>query len=148
VVLPNDPSGDVMQLVLPATSAFGKEDNGRWPFRPYIQHLASHNVSAGRVITRMAFDTKSPTPKVVFSPAGKVPDEDLPAIAAQAKSPIAESAIKMNVFQADSTGEVEVPSHRNEVVEDEAPPVKVESKKAATTDEKDISDVVKKWSKK
>jgi hypothetical protein len=148
VVLPNDPSGDVMQLVLPATSAFGKEDNGRWPFRPYIQHLASHNVSAGRVITKMAFDTKSPTPKVVFSPAGKVPDEDLLTIAAQAKSPAAEAAIKMNVFQADSTGEIEVPSHRNDVVEDEAPPVKVESKKAATTEEKDISDVVKKWSKK
>jgi len=148
VVLPNDPSGDVMQLVLPATSAFGKEDNGRWPFRPYIQHLASHNVSAGRVITKMAFDTKSPTPKVVFSPAGKVPDEDLLAIAAQAKSPAAEAAIKMNVFQADSTGEVEVPSHRNEVAEDEAPPVKVESKKAAASEEKDISDVVKKWSKK
>jgi hypothetical protein len=147
VVLPNDPSGDVMQLVLPATSAFGKEENGRWPFRPYIQHLASHNVSAGRVITRMAFDTKSPTPKVVFSPSGKVPDEDLLAIAAQAKSPAAEAAIKMNVFQADTTGEVEVPSHRNEVVEDEAPPVKVESKKAVA-EEKDISDVVKKWSKK
>ena len=148
VVLPKDPSGDVMQLVLPATSAFGKEDNGRFPFRPYIQHLASHNVSAGRVITKMAFDTKSPTPKVIFSPAGKVPDEDLQIIASQAKSSAAEAAIKMNVFQADSTGEIEVPSHRNEVVEDEAPPVKVESKKAATTEEKDISDVVKKWSKK
>jgi len=148
VVLPNDPSGDVMQLVLPATSAFGKEDNGRFPFRPYIQHLASHNVSAGRVITKMAFDTKSPTPKVMFSPAGKVPDEDLQTIANQAKSPVAEAAIKMNVFQADSTGEVEVPSHRNEIVEDEAPPVKVESKKAAAVEEKDISDVVKKWSKK
>ena len=148
VVLPNDPSGDVMQLVLPATSAFGKEDNGRFPFRPYIQHLASHNVSAGRVITKMAFDTKSPTPKVMFSPAGKVPDEDLQTIANQAKSPVAEAAIKMNVFQADGTGEVEVPSHRNEIVEDEAPPVKVESKKAAATEEKDISDVVKKWSKK
>ena len=148
VVLPNDPSGDVMQLVLPATSAFGKEDNGRYPFRPYIQHLASHNVSAGRVITRMAFDTKSPTPKVVFSPAGKVPDEDLQIIASQAKSPAAESAIKMNVYQGDTAGEVEVPSHRNEVAEDEAPPIKVESKKATTTDEKDISDVVKKWSKK
>jgi hypothetical protein len=148
VVLPNDPSGDVMQLVLPATSAFGKEDNGRFPFRPYIQHLASHNVSAGRVITKMAFDTKSPTPKVVFSPAGKVPDEDLQTIANQAKSPVAEAAIKMNVFQADSTGEVEVPSHRNEIVEDESPPVKVESKKAAAVEEKDISDVVKKWSKK
>jgi len=148
VVLPKDPSGDVMQLVLPATSSFGKEDNGRFPFRPYIQHLASHNVSAGRVITKMAFDTKSPTPKVVFSPAGKVPDEDLQIIANQAKSSAAESAIKMNVFQVDSTGEVEVPSHRNEIVEDESPPVKVESKKAAASEEKDISDVVKKWSKK
>jgi len=148
VVLPNDPSGDVMQLVLPATSAFGKEDNGRFPFRPYIQHLASHNVSAGRVITKMAFDTKSPTPKVVFSPAGKVPDEELQIIANQAKSPAAEAAIKMNVFQGDTAGEVEVPSHRNEIPEDEAPPVKVESKKAAAVEEKDISDVVKKWSKK
>jgi hypothetical protein len=148
VVLPNDPAGDVMQLVLPATSAFGKEDNGRFPFRPYIQHLASHNVSAGRVITKMAFDTKSPTPKVMFSPAGKVPDEELQIIASQAKSPAAEAAVKMNVFQGDSAGEVEVPSHRNEIPEDEAPPVKVESKKAAAVEEKDISDVVKKWSKK
>ena len=143
VVLPNDPSGDVMQLVLPATSSFGKEDNGRWPFRPYIQHLASHNVSAGRVITRMAFDTKSPTPKVVFSPAGKVPDDVLPTIANQAKSMAAEAAIKMNVYQSDTSGDVEVAQ-----VEDTPAPIKRESTKAATTDEKDISDVVKKWSKK
>ena len=148
VVLPNDPSGDIMQLVLPATSAFGKEDNGRFPFRPYIQHLASHNVSAGRVITRMAFDTKSPTPKVVFSPAGKTPDEDLEIIARQAKSPAAENAIKMNVFQSDSSGDIEVAQPRMEAVaEDVAPPVKRESTKTAAADEKDISDVVKKWSK-
>jgi hypothetical protein len=149
VVLPNDPAGDVMQLVLPATSAFGKEDNGRFPFRSYIQHLASHNVSAGRVITRMAFDTKATAPKVVFTPAGKVPDEDLPIIAQQAKSPAAESAIKMNVFQADVADEV--PSHRNDIAPEPQPeveePVKRESTKPAAA-EKDISDVVKKWSKK
>jgi len=146
VVLPKDPSGDVMQLVLPATSSFGKEDNGRWPFRPYIQHLASHNVSAGRVITRMAFDTKATAPKVVFSPAGKVPDEHLPIIAQQAKSQAAEAAIKLNVFQSDSSGDTEVASHRNEIKEDE--PTKRESTKTAPADEKDITDVVKKWSKK
>ena len=150
IVLPNDPSGDVMQLVLPATSVFGKEDNGRFPFRSYIQHLASHNVSAGRVITRMAFDTKATAPKVLFSPAGKVPDSDLLAIAKQAKSPIAESAIKMNVFQADTVDEV--PSHRSNKVEPEEEsdvpePVKQESTKPVVA-EKDISDVVKKWSKK
>ena len=149
VVLPNDPSGDVMQLVLPATSAFGKEDNGRFPFRSYIQHLASHNVSAGRVITRMAFDTKSPTPKVVFSPAGKVPDEDLQIIARQAKSPAAEAAVKMNVFQSDNEGSEQQEAAQPANVREEVPePVKRESTTAAPSDEKTVSDVVKKWSKK
>jgi hypothetical protein len=143
VVLPNDPGGDVMQFVLPATSAFGKEDNGRWPFRPYVQHLASHNVSAGRVVTKIAFDTKSPTPKVLFAPVGAVPDADLEIVARQAKSPAAEAAIKLSVFQSDSTGDTEV-AQPEEVV---AEPVKRESK--ATGDKaSDVSDVVKKWSKK
>jgi hypothetical protein len=144
VVLPQDPAGDVMQLVLPATSAFGKEDNGRWPFRPYIQHLASHNVSAGRVITKMAFDTKSPTPKVLFSPVGAVPDDQLEIIARQAKSAAADAAIKLNVFQTDSTGEEAV-----EVAQPDVPePVKRDSGAPAGEKAKDVSDVVKKWSKK
>ena len=143
VVLPNDPAGDVMQLVLPATSSFGKEDNGRWPFRPYIQHLASHNVSAGRVVTKMAFDTKSPTPKVLFSPVGAVSDSDLEIIARQAKSPTAEQAIKLNVYQTDSAGEAP------EVAEPEvAEPVKRESKASAGEKASDVSDIIKKWSKK
>jgi hypothetical protein len=139
VVLPNDPSGDVMQLVLPATSAFGKEDSGRWPFRPYIQHLASHNVSAGRIVTKMAFDTKSPTPKVLFAPVGAVPDGDLEIIARQSKSAAAEQAIKLNVFQSDSTG-----TDTEEVAE----PVKRESKAPVGEKAADVSDVVKKWSTK
>ena len=149
VVLPKDPAGDVMQLILPATSAFGKEDNGRFPFRPYIQHLASHNVSAGRVITKMAFDTKSPTPKVVFSPAGKVPDDDLHIIARQAKSPAAENAVKMNVFQTDNEGSETPEAAQPANVREEVPePTKRESTNAAPSDEKTVSDVVKKWSKK
>ena len=146
VVLPNDPAGDVMQLVLPATSSFGKEDNGRWPFRPYVQHLASHNVSAGRVVTKMAFDTKSPTPKVLFAPIGAVPDADLETIARQAKSPAAEQAIKLNVFQSDSTGDVEVATQP--MPEEVAEPVKREAKAPAGEKASDVSDVVKKWSKK
>jgi hypothetical protein len=147
IVLPNDPSGDVMQLVLPATSAFGKEDNNRWPFRPYIQHLASHNVAASRVITKMAFDTKSPTPKVLFSPVAAVPEEDLEIIAQQAKSPAAELAIKMSVYQVDNTETVET----TEAVEEDGhidEPVKRASVVAPTITEKDTSDVIKKWSKK
>lgn len=151
VVLPNDPSGDVMQLVLPATSAFGKEDNGRYPFRPYIQYLASHNVSAGRVITKMAFDTKSPTPKVMFSPAGAVPPEDLEIIARQAKSPAAEAAVKLSVYQGgEQSSEAEFESP--DVAQFTAPATEAEPtlRETSTTDEKsgDVADIVKKWSKK
>lgn len=146
VVLPNDPAGDVLQLVLPPTSAFGKEDNGRWPFRPYIQHLAANNVSAGRVITRMAFDTKSPVPKVMFSPDSATPDDILHIIARQAKSPAAEAAIKMSVFQADNSGNDD---GGFETVAKEDEPVKRESKASANEDaEKNVVDVMKKWSKK
>ena len=148
VVLPADPSGDVMQLVLPATSSFGKEDNGRWPFRPYIQHLASHNVSAGRVITRMAFDTKSPVPKVLFSPAGVTPEADLETIAMQAKSAAAEAAVKMSVYQVDNSEEGDGGFEQTPALEAVAEPVKRESTKATAEQASDVSGVLKKWSKK
>jgi len=94
VVLPNDPSGDVMQLVLPATSAFAKEDAGKWGFRAYCQYLANNNISAKHVVTKMQFDTKSPVPKVMFSPVAAIDDEALPIIDTQSKSSAAESAVK------------------------------------------------------
>jgi hypothetical protein len=95
------------------------------------------------VVTKIAFDTKSPTPKVLFSPVGAIPDADLEVIARQAKSPAAEAAIKLTVFQADSTGDTEVA--QPEAV---AEPVKRESKADAGEKASDVSDVVKKWSTK
>jgi len=101
VVLPNQPEGDVMQLVLPATSVFGKEDGGRWPFKAYVQMLANNNISAGRVVTKMSFDTKFPVPRVLFSPVGAVEEEDLPIILKQSQTEEAQRAITLTVYQAD-----------------------------------------------
>lgn len=143
VVLPNDPSGDVMQLVLPATSAFGKEDNGKFPFRPYIQMLANHNVSAGRVVTKMQFDTKATAPKVMFSPAGAVDPAMYDVIKDQGKSAAAEAAIKLTVYQQDTPAEE---NPEVEQAETEAP-VKRESTKPVQK-AGDVTDVVKKWSTK
>ena len=100
------------QLVLPATSAFGKEENGRWPFRPYVQMLANNNVSAGRVVTKMEFDINSPVPRLLFSPVAAVPPEMRDAIARQGKTPSAEAAIKLTVYKTDSQGaeETEAPA--------------------------------------
>lgn len=140
VVLPGDPAGDVYQLVLPATSAFGKEENGRWPFRPYIQMLANNNVSAGRVVTKMQFDINSPVPRLLFSPEAAVPAEVRETITRQSKSPAAESAVKLTVYKADNQSEgPEQP---------DAQPTVRETQRRSVEKVDDVTDIVKKWTKK
>jgi hypothetical protein len=147
VVLPQDPGGDVMQLSLPATSAFGKEESGKWPFRPYIQMLANNNISAGRVITKMQFDTKSPVPKLLFSPVAPVPQGDVDIVLRQKESNAAEMAVKMTVFQADESSDSS--GAKSEDVEVAQPVLRETAKKAdAAPPAGDVSDIVKKWSKK
>jgi hypothetical protein len=142
VVLPNDPSGDIMQLVLPATSAFGKEENGKYPFRPYVQMLANHGVSAGRVVTKMQFDTKSPVPRVLFSPVSAINADDLDVLTAQSKKPAAELAIKLTVYQSDE----------GEALTEVAPAAPaaqlVKQTKKAAPASADVADVLKEWTKK
>jgi hypothetical protein len=145
VVLPNDPEGDVYQLVLPATSAFGKEESGKWPFRPYIQMLANNNVSAGRIVTKMQFDINYPVPRLLFSPAAAVPPEMYEVIKQQGQTQAAINAVKLTVFKTDKAEEeVEVPA-----TEAVAEPVKrATAKSAAPETAEDVSDIVKKWAKK
>ena len=143
VVLPNDPDGDVYQLVLPATSTFGKEENGRWPFRPYIQMLANNNVSAGRIVTKMEFDINSPVPRLLFSPVAAVPNEMRDVIVRQNKSMAAENAVKLTVYKTDKTeDEAEAPQEAT------PEPVKVTQAKPSAAKPEDVQDVLKKWTKK
>jgi hypothetical protein len=139
VVLPNDPAGDVMQLVLPATSAFAKEENGKWGFRPYCQALANRGIGAKEVETKMQFDTKFPVPKVWFSPIAALDDETSAIVKAQGATPAAENAVKLNVYQSDE-GEAPAPAVAEPVLR------KVEKTEAVPSE--DVSDVIKKWSKK
>jgi hypothetical protein len=154
VVLPNDPAGDVMQLVLPATSCFGKEEGGKYPFRPYVQLLANNNVSAGRVVTRMQFDAKASTPKVLFSPAAAVNANDLEVLQRQSKSAAAESAVKLTVYQTDETttetpvqaAPVETASVDIKSDVDVAEPVLRPSNQPPAQPLNNASEVMKKWS--
>ena len=148
VVLPSDPAGDVMQLVLPATSCFGKEEGGKYPFRPYVQLLANNNVSAGRVVTRMQFDAKASTPKVLFSPAAAINANDLEVLQRQSKSAAAEGAVKLTVYQTDSTSEeVVTPQAVSATVADIVDePVLRSIEEAKPQIVNNANDVMKKWS--
>lgn len=101
VVLPNDPSGDVLQLVIPSASIWGDEDAGRWPFRSYVRMLVNNNISAGRVVTKMQFDTKAAGQRLLFSPFAAVDKDSISIIVEQGKSQAAENAVKLTVYQTD-----------------------------------------------
>jgi hypothetical protein len=172
VALPNDPNQDVLQLILPSTSCWQKEDSGKWGFRPYIQMLANNNVSASRLITKMQFDTKSPTPKILFSPAGAVPPADIPLMEQLGASQAAENAVKFEVYIPKESIEVpaglqptlhvEVPEAAPAPVKEAAPveaasvdvapesdvaePVLRESTAPKAPEVKDVGSIINKWS--
>lgn len=158
VVVPGDPSGDIYQLVLPSTSCWQKEDNGKWGFRPYVQMLANNNVGASKVITKMQFDTKSPTPKLLFSPVGVLTPEQIAEVEQQAKSATAEGYIKLTVYKPKEEGEAPAPQAQQATppapadpstlpqsdVAAEQPTLRAEP--APVQKPTDVSSIVKKWS--
>jgi hypothetical protein len=162
VVLPDDPSGDVLQLVLPSTSCWQKEESGKWGFRPYVQMLANNNVAASRVITKMQFDTKSPVPKVLFSPIGAVNPDDYPIIEKQAQSDVATQAVKLSIYKpqeevqapAQPQVEAQVTETPQEIKAETLPQSDVEAEQphlkettgSAQKEPVDISNTIKKWS--
>lgn len=103
VVLENDMEGEVMQLTLPATSIFGKEDGDKRQLQAYARFLAVQNppVNPEQIVTRMKFDMKSESPKLHFAPVRWLTDDEYPNILAKAESDEAKRAINMTVAQAD-----------------------------------------------
>jgi hypothetical protein len=106
VVLANDPDGDVLQVTLPATSLFGKEDGDKRPLQAYARYLAAQTppVNLDTIVTRMKFDTKAESPKLFFSPVRWLDDEEYASAQTQGASKDAEQAINMTVAQADGVG--------------------------------------------
>ena len=103
VVLANNLDGDVLQLTLPATSIFGKEDGDKRPLQAYARYLAAQNppVNPEQIVTRMKFDTKAESPKLFFAPVRWITDEEYPTVMSQGESTEAKAAVTMTVAQAD-----------------------------------------------
>jgi hypothetical protein len=103
VVLENDMGGSVMQMVLPATSIFGKAEGDKHPLQSFARYLAAQNppINPEQIVTRMKFDTKSESPKLHFAPTRWLTDDEYDIIKDQADSDDAKKAIVMNAAQTD-----------------------------------------------
>jgi hypothetical protein len=103
VVLANNPEGDVLQVTLPATSIFGKEDGDKRPLQAYARYMAAQTppVNLDAIVTRMKFDTKAESPKLFFSPMRWLTDDEYESAQEQAKSKDAEKAVAVTPASAD-----------------------------------------------
>jgi len=103
VVLENNIEGAVLQLTLPATSVFGKEDGDKRPLQAFARNLALQNppISPEMVVTRMKFDTKAEAPKLHFAPNRWLTPEEYEIVKAQGESDEAKRAVVMTVAASD-----------------------------------------------
>ena len=103
VVLENNIEGDILQLTLPATSVFGKEDGDKRPLQAFARNLAMQNppISPEMIVTRMKFDTKAEAPKLHFAPSRWLTDEEYAIVKTQGESDEAKRAVVMTVAAAD-----------------------------------------------
>jgi hypothetical protein len=136
VVLANNVEGDVLQLALPATSIFGKEDGDNRPLQAYARWLAAQNVDPSDVVTRLKFDTKSESPKLFFKAMRYLTDDEYSECQNQGKTEDATKAVtmtvaKMDVPQVAAPLEGTKPRAKPQVeAEEEAPPPPPKAKKA------------------
>ena len=102
VMLADNPD-DVLQLTLPATSVFGKEDGDKRPLQAYVKHLAlaSPPVDVEKIVTRMKFDTKAESPKLFFAPVRWLTTVEYELAKAKSNTQEALDAIRMTPAQAD-----------------------------------------------
>ena len=101
VVLANNIEGDVMQLALPATSIFGKEDGENRPLQAYARWLVAQSVDPSMVVTRMKFDTKAEAPKLHFKAMRWLTDDEFTQAGEQGKTDDATKAVTMSVGATD-----------------------------------------------
>ena len=127
VVLESDPEGDVMQLILPAGSIFGKADGDKRPLQAYARYLASQNppINPEQIVTRMKFDTSVESPTLVFQPARWLTDDEYEISMNQGKTSDAERAVGGSAAATDGAAPIKLAG---------APPAKV---KAPVVEEED-----------
>jgi hypothetical protein len=94
---------EVYQLMLPATSIFGKTINGHMPLQEYAKHLSKHNTKAVSVVTKIYFDKHSVVPKLFFKPIQGLNKEQLETVSGMIDHPDTHEAITSLVKEQSAT---------------------------------------------
>ena len=137
VALENDLEGDILQLILPSQSVFGKGDKGKLPLRQYAKFLDAHGLPITAVVTEMRFDTDSATPKLTFKPIRPLDEEEYNQCRERSQHPDAVEAITMRFVPNKKANAEEFEADEESAAVLKAAAAMHGGKKAAPTDDED-----------
>ena len=154
VLASGNPEGDVLQVTLPATSIFGKEEGEKRPLQAYARYMAAQTppVNLDAIVTRMKFDTKAESPKLIFAPVRWLTDDEYEIVQTQSTSKDAEKAVSSTPAAVDGVtapaplaieGKRPVTKPMGELLEEEAPAPKAKKAKAVEVEAEEEPEVRK-----
>ena len=105
VVRADDLDGDVYQITLPSQSIFGSGTPDKRPLHEYAEYVKAQGYGLLSVITRMAFDTNSATPRLGFKAVGILDDDQYAICHTKSLSEDAKRAVNLVVSTNREDGE-------------------------------------------
>jgi hypothetical protein len=96
---------DVHQITLPAQSIFGNGTTDKRPLHEYTDYVRSKGESLMSVVTRMAFDTNSATPRLGFRAVSRLTDPQFDVLRLVSQSDDAKRAVTLTVATNREEGE-------------------------------------------
>jgi hypothetical protein len=93
-------------MQLPATSVFGRGDDGKMPMQAYARFLNEHDTPPIAVVTEMYFDDDSDVPKLFFKPVRPLEEAELQQVASLLEHPDTKRAITFSVAKPKEGGDV------------------------------------------
>jgi len=93
----------IYQIRIPATSIFGKAQDGNMPMQAYAKYLHGHKTSSISVVTQVSFDAKSDIPKLFFKALRPLNDKEQRIALKQKSSPAASMAALQTVVVPERT---------------------------------------------
>lgn len=89
---------EVFQITLPSQSIFGNGTTDKRPLHEYAEYVKANNETLMSVVTRMAFDTSSATPRLGFRAVGRLSDEQFAHCGQLSQSEEAKRAVTLTVM--------------------------------------------------
>lgn len=89
---------EVFQITLPSQSIFGAGTTDKRPLHEYAEYVKANNESLMSVVTRMAFDTSSATPRLGFRAMGRLSDEQFAHCGQLSQSEESKRAVTLTVM--------------------------------------------------